>query len=130
MSLYHATKFAVEGFSESLSYELASQNIKIKLVEPGAVETNFGRRENDFYFDDSLSDYKKYNELVRASLAKMGGQTVMASPEFVAEEIYRITTDDSTQLRYIVGEDAKTMIDMREKYGDEPFIQSINARFS
>ncbi|MFP5115320.1 hypothetical protein ACSU64_23500 [Bacillaceae bacterium C204] len=54
----------------------------------------------------------------------------MASPEFVAEEIYRITTDDSTQLRYIVGEDAKTMIGMREKYGDEPFIQSINARFS
>lgn len=130
MSLYHATKFAVEGFTESLYYELASQNIKIKLVEPGAVDTNFGRRETDFYFDDSLIDYKEYYNNVRRALGNMGGHTVMASPEFIAEEIYRITTDDSTQLRYIVGEDAKTMIGMREKYGDEPFIQSINARFS
>ncbi|MED1798158.1 SDR family NAD(P)-dependent oxidoreductase [Brevibacillus porteri] len=42
MSLYHSTKFAVEGFSEALSYELASQNIKVKLIEPGAIHTDFG----------------------------------------------------------------------------------------
>ncbi|MDN4601545.1 SDR family NAD(P)-dependent oxidoreductase [Paenibacillus sp. F6_3S_P_1C] len=38
MSLYHSSKFAVEGFSESVSYELASQNIKVKLIEPGEME--------------------------------------------------------------------------------------------
>lgn len=130
MSLYHATKFAVEGFSESLSFELASQNIKVKLVEPGAVETNFGRRETDFYFDESLKDYKEYNNLVRSALGKMGGNTLMAPPEAVAEAIYQITLEDSPQLRYLVGEDAKTMIGMRENYGDEAFIQSIRTRFS
>lgn len=60
----------------------------------------------------------------------MVGPTVMAAPEAVAEAIYQITLKDSPQLRYIVGEDAKTMIGMREKYGDEAFIQSISTRFS
>lgn len=101
-----------------------------QIVEPGAVKTNFGRRETDFHFDESLRDYKEYNNLVRSAFGKMGGNTVMAAPEAVAEAIYQITLEESQQLRYIVGEDAKTMIGMREKYGDEAFIQSIRARFS
>src|SRR6266853_1980873 len=45
ISLYCASKFALEGFSESLSYELASQNIRVKIIEPGGVlSTNFGKR--------------------------------------------------------------------------------------
>lgn len=49
MSLYHSSKFAVEGFSESVSYELASQNIKVKLIEPGAIHTDFGGRSMEFF---------------------------------------------------------------------------------
>lgn len=45
----HSTKFAVEGFSESVSYELASQNIKVKLIEPGAIQTDFGGRSMEFF---------------------------------------------------------------------------------
>jgi short-subunit dehydrogenase len=45
ISLYCASKFALEGFSEALSYELAALNIAVKIVEPGGVSgTNFGRR--------------------------------------------------------------------------------------
>ena len=48
LSLYCATKFALEGFSEALSYELASQNILVKIVEPGGVlSTNFEKRSGD-----------------------------------------------------------------------------------
>src|SRR6266478_25943 len=48
LSLYCASKFALEGFSESLSYELASQNIIVKIIEPGGViSTNFGKRSGD-----------------------------------------------------------------------------------
>jgi len=48
ISLYHSSKFAVEGFSESVSYELASQNIKVKRIEPGAIQTDFGGRSMEF----------------------------------------------------------------------------------
>lgn len=130
MSLYHATKFAVEGFTESLSYELASQNIKVKLVEPGAVKTDFGRRAMDFYFEESLTDYYGYIDKVRAALGKMGGSSEMTSPESTAEVIYQIAKDESSQLRYIVGEDAKAHIGMREKLGDETFLQSMSKRSS
>ncbi|MEL6863192.1 MAG: SDR family oxidoreductase, partial [Bacteroidota bacterium] len=47
ISLYHSTKFAVEGFSESLRWELAEIGVKVKIVEPGGVATDFGGRSMD-----------------------------------------------------------------------------------
>ncbi|MET3288801.1 UNVERIFIED_CONTAM: short-subunit dehydrogenase [Brevibacillus sp. OAP136] len=47
--LCNSIKIAVEGFSEALSYELASQNIKVKLIEPGAINTDFGGRSMEFF---------------------------------------------------------------------------------
>jgi short-subunit dehydrogenase len=47
ISLYHASKFALEGVSESLAYELSSQNITVKLIEAGGVSTNFSQRSSD-----------------------------------------------------------------------------------
>ena len=67
MSLYHASKFAVEGFSESVSYELASQNIKVKLIEPGAINTDFGGRSMEFFFNDALTDYKPFTTAFRVN---------------------------------------------------------------
>ncbi|WP_281068109.1 SDR family NAD(P)-dependent oxidoreductase [Paenibacillus silagei] len=50
MSMHHSSKFAVEGFSESVSYESASQNIQVKLIEPGAIHTDFGGRSMEFFY--------------------------------------------------------------------------------
>lgn len=127
MSVYHASKFAVEGFSEALSYELAPQNITVKLIEPGAVNTAFGRRPSDFYFDDKLEDYNQYRGQVVQALGKLKAE--MLSPEKVAEVVYLAATDGSSQLRYVVGEDAKALIDLREKSGDERFIMQISQMF-
>ena len=55
LPLYHATKFAVEGFSESLSYELAPFGVKLKIVEPGGVSTDFGTRSLDFQYQPGLA---------------------------------------------------------------------------
>ena len=55
ISLYHSTKFAVEGFSESVHYELAPLGIKVKIVEPDGVATDFGGRSLDFQHDESLT---------------------------------------------------------------------------
>lgn len=127
MSVYHASKFAVEGFSEALSYELAPQNIIVKLIEPGAVNTAFGRRPSDFYFDDKLEDYNQYRGKVMEALGKLKAE--MLSPEKVAEVVYLAATDGTTQLRYVVGEEAKALINLREKLGDEGFVKQISQMF-
>ena len=65
LSLYHASKWAIEGFSESLFYELVAQNIKVKVVEPGNVATDFTGRSLDLLSDPSLNAYATYSETVR-----------------------------------------------------------------
>ncbi|MFF0826447.1 SDR family oxidoreductase [Brevibacillus sp. NPDC003359] len=131
MSLYHSTKFAVEGFSESLSYELASQNIKVKLIEPGAINTDFGGRSMDFYFSESLSDYKPFTDAYLGKLAEMEKDPAFSSsPELVAETIYQAATDGTSKLRYVVGEDANTLINMKDDVGDEQYMKNITEHFS
>ncbi len=71
ISLYCASKFALEGFSESLSYELASQNIVVKIVEPGGViSTNFGKRSGqEALRNASIADYDEFVTRMNAVFA-------------------------------------------------------------
>lgn len=131
MSLYHSSKFAVEGFSESVSYELASQNIKVKLIEPGAIHTDFGGRSMEFFYNDDLTDYKLFTAAFRAKLGDMEKQPAYASPpEMVAETIYQAATDGTSQFRYIVGDDAKMLIQMKENTDEEEYLTNIAQHFS
>ncbi len=113
-SCYNATKWAVEGFSEALQYEVAPFNIKVKLVEPGVVETNF--------FGPSLkttdmSSSPEYTELYQYTDSHMGtGKGI--EPEQVAQIIYQAATDQKSKLRYPVGKDAKMMIWARKILGE------------
>lgn len=59
-SLYHATKWAVEGFSESLQYELEQFNIRVKIIEPGPIKTDFYGRSQEITRNESLSDYNHF----------------------------------------------------------------------
>lgn len=130
MSLYHATKFAVEGFTESLSFELASQNIRLKLIEPGVVKTDFFGRSIDILSDDSLTDYQGYSDKVSAALSNTINSEKESSPELVAEIIYQAATDGTNQLRYIAGEDAKELIKLRKDLGEEAFVEHMTHMFS
>ncbi|GGH21836.1 SDR family oxidoreductase [Paenibacillus segetis] len=130
MSLYHSTKFAVEGFSESLSYELLSQNIKVKLIEPGAIHTDFGGRSMEFFFDDSPTDYKQFTTAFLGKLSEMEKSPTYASPpELVAEAIFQAATDGTSQFRYVVGNDAKMLIQMKEDCDDEEYLRNITQHF-
>ncbi|MCL6602134.1 MAG: SDR family oxidoreductase [Paenibacillus sp.] len=130
MSLYHSTKFAVEGFTESVSYELASQNIKTKLIEPGAIATDFGGRSMDFFFTESLTEYKPFTSAFLGKLADMEKDPAYASQaSLVAETIYQAATDGTSRLRYVVGPDARTLIDMKENSGDEEYMKNITMHF-
>lgn len=67
-SLYHGTKFAVEGISESLSYEVEQFNGKVKIIEPGSIATDFAGRSLDFNNDETLTEYQPIIEKVMLAI--------------------------------------------------------------
>lgn len=94
-SAYHATKFAVEGLSESLRFELAKHGVRVKLVEPGGIRTNFITKGTDWR---SHAAYEPAVEGFRAMSRRLND--ALPGPDRVAEVIYRAATDRSTRLRY------------------------------
>jgi NAD(P)-dependent dehydrogenase (short-subunit alcohol dehydrogenase family) len=92
---YHATKWAVEGLSESLRYELASFNIKVKIIEPGGIKTNFIERGTIWA---EHPEYRAAIDLVKRFSAKIDNS--LPEPEGVAKTIYRAAIDRSDRLRY------------------------------
>jgi NAD(P)-dependent dehydrogenase (short-subunit alcohol dehydrogenase family) len=126
-SLYHGTKFAVEGLSEALSFELEPIGVKVKIVEPGMIKTDFGGRSLDFTNDESLGEYQECVGKVFAAMGPLGESG--ADPMMVAEVIYTAATDGTDQLRYIAGEDAEQIIAQRKAADDATFLQGIRAQF-
>jgi len=129
ISVYAASKFAVEGFSESLSYELESQNIKVKIIEPGYVVTPFYERAAaDFAFDPELEDYKVFQENMNTLFASFGDQKT-ATADDVAKTIYGAVTDNSHTLRYIAGPDLEPLVGLRNSTSDQEYIETMRKQF-
>jgi short-subunit dehydrogenase len=97
-STYHGTKWAVEGFSESLQYELEEFNIRVKIVEPGPIKTDFYDRSQVRASKDGLTAYDRFSDRVFPNLEKAGETAPDGS--VVAETIYEAVTDGSRRLRY------------------------------
>lgn len=122
-SLYHSSKWALEGFSESLQYELAPFNIKVKIIEPGAIKTDFYDRSADFSKPSNTTDYDSYVEKLNKEFAKTGQNG--AKPIEVAKVIYNAATDNSSKLRYTSGLDAAALTNVRKFMPDNVFIKIV-----
>ena len=124
-SLYHGTKWAVEGITESLQYELDPIGIKLRIVEPGAIATDFGGRSLDFNNDESLTEYQgTLGKFMQGMTDAMGN----ASPAVkVAEVIDEAIHGD--KLRYLAGEDAEQMMAARNSMSDEEYLARSKQRF-
>lgn len=125
-SLYHGTKWAVEGITESLQYELDPLGIKLKIVEPGAIATDFAGRSLDFNNDESLTEYQGVVNALMNAMPDMVGNASPASK--VAEVIDEAIHGD--KLRYLVGEDAEQMMQARNTLSDEEYLQMTQERFN
>jgi NAD(P)-dependent dehydrogenase (short-subunit alcohol dehydrogenase family) len=122
-SLYHGTKYAVEGISEALHFEMEPIGTKVKIVEPGMIATDFGGRSFDFSNDESMTEYQG---IVGSLFAALGPMMENASPaSLVADVIYAAATDGSDQLRYRAGEDAEMLLTNRAASDDATFIGGI-----
>ncbi len=122
-SLYHGTKFAVEGISESLHYEMKEIGVKVKIVEPGMIATDFGGRSFDFQAGE-IADYQPIIGALMKQWQNPDNSSSAAS--LVADVIYTAVSDDSEQLRYRAGDDANFLLDSRKKMTDNEFFSMMN----
>jgi NAD(P)-dependent dehydrogenase (short-subunit alcohol dehydrogenase family) len=128
-SIYHATKWALEGWSESMAFELGQFGVGMKTISPGGMR----RMRTDFFtrsFD--TGKHEAYDALVDKVMNVIRDPKQMAtysSPDQIAEVVYEAATDGKDQLRYVAGEDAKATYAMRLKVGDEAFRKGIAQQF-
>ena len=125
-SIYHATKWAIEGWSESMAFELNQFGIGIKTIEPGGIRTDFFARSLD------TGRHPAYDALANKFMGIITDPKQMAtysSPEQIAEVVYEAATDGKDQLRYVAGADAKSMYAMRVQLGDEAFRKAMAQQF-
>jgi NAD(P)-dependent dehydrogenase (short-subunit alcohol dehydrogenase family) len=97
-SLYHATKWGLEGFSEALQFELRPLDIRVKIIEPGPIKTDFYHRSMDLTSNPGLTAYDDY--VARAMPTLQKANDTAPGPEIVARVIYKAVTDGSWKLRY------------------------------
>ncbi|MBK0382433.1 SDR family oxidoreductase [Pedobacter sp. SD-b] len=127
-AIYHATKFGLDGLSESLKYELKQFNIGVKVVAPGGVKTDFATRS----LHTTIAEGEKtpYDETIHKVMAKFGGSNDnYSTPEYIASIIYTAATDGKTQLRYIAGKDAEATYGAWKQTDNESFFDMIEERF-
>ena len=125
-SVYHATKWALEGWSESLAFELAPFNIRVKTVSPGGIKTDFGGRSLDLA---SHPAYGPYMQRVFDVFRDPKRALQQSSAEQIAEVVYEAATGDTDQLRHVAGDDAKALYTQRLEQGAESFRKWIGETF-
>lgn len=122
---YGASKFALEGLSETMRYELSRFGIRIVLIEPGFIKTNLGttnlvRARKTL---DAHSDYSEFYKTVELAMNKMSKDA--GDPTIVAETVYRAISDLKPRMRYAAGSDASRISLLRKLLPDSFIEKSI-----
>lgn len=130
ISLYSASKFALSGFSEALSYELAAVGVQVKLIEPGGVvSTKFGERSAaEASQTENLSDYEEFVGHTMKLFESLRGQR-LASEEQVASVIFEAANDGTDQLRYVATDDIKPLVKARRETSEGEYMALMRGRF-
>jgi len=123
-SAYVSSKFALEGLSESMSYELKQFGIKIVLIEPGVINTNFAFVTPKKALEANSSYSQLMNKLEENLFSTIANGT---PPKDVANVILHSITKESPEHRYLVGNDAVELINARKNSTDEEFEKMIVA---
>jgi NAD(P)-dependent dehydrogenase (short-subunit alcohol dehydrogenase family) len=121
-SVYNASKWALEGWSESMSYDLAQFNIGIKTVAPGGIKSNYMNVMK-------LVQDEAYNAMGERMATGFTDGTLMefSEPEVIAAVVYEAATDGKDQGRYLAGPDAMRTYAKREKQGAEAYRKELTA---
>ena len=121
-SVYHATKWALEGWSESMAFELKKIGVGIKTVSPGGIKTDFLNRSAD------MSSHPAWQQWIEKMFAGIN-EDHFTPAEQIAAVVYEAATDGKENLRYVAGEDAKALYAQRLQVGDEEFRKHMEQTF-
>ena len=122
-SAYVSTKFAIEGLSESIAYELEPFGIKILLVEPGAIRTNFA---NNMVAAKKSHQDSPYSQLMQ-NVAR-GFEHIVegsSSADVVAKVVLKAVTTKNTSFRHLAGKDAETWMKEKSSMSDAEFYKMM-----
>lgn len=123
-SAYISTKFAVEGLSESMAYELEPVGIKVIIIEPGVIRTNiFNSVVVAKKSQDPNSPYTQITQKMASTFEEMMKNA--SSPELVAKVVLEAVTNENPNLRYLAGKDAETWLDAKRNLSDEEFYKMM-----
>jgi NAD(P)-dependent dehydrogenase (short-subunit alcohol dehydrogenase family) len=128
-SAYISTKFAVEGLSESVSYELQPFGIKVVIVEPGVIRTNIvntmvvARKSQD-----PNSPYSQIMQKMANSFE--GLMKNSSSPDLVANVVLNAVKHENPNLRYLAGNDLEQWLEAKRNMSDEEFYKMMNQNFT
>ena len=129
-TLYHGSKWAVEGLSEALHFELIPLGIRVKVVEPGGVATDFAGRSFVFTNNESLAEYQPMVQAMMAAMQSGDNASGQQTPDGVAEVIWEAAHDETGRLRFVSGEGAKELLASRYSFEqDETFLGGMRQRF-
>jgi short-subunit dehydrogenase len=123
-SAYVSTKFALEGLSESMLYEVEPFGIKVILIEPGVIKTNFFNSSVlAKKSQDPNSPYAPLMKGMEDNVNKMmkNGST----PQYVAEVVLDAVTSENPKLRYLAGKDIEQWLEAKKKMSDEEFVNMM-----
>jgi short-subunit dehydrogenase len=120
---YVSSKFALEGLSESISFELDEFGIKVILVEPGVIQTDFFHNLK-VRGNDTKSPYYKLMDK-RIAFLKAAMKNSVSSSDQVANTILHAVNSRDPDMRYVIGNDATNSIHMRNSLSDREFMKWI-----
>ena len=131
LSAYNSTKFALEGLSESMSYELEQFGIRVVIIEPGFIRTNI--MNSSISAKKSLESKSPYFSLMQKVQnyfkSMMDNASSSSPPEEVAKNLLQAITSENPQLRYTVGNDSATIIQAKRTMSDAEFGNLIKQQF-
>ena len=119
-SAYVSTKFAIEGLSESIAYELEPFGIKMVLVEPGFIKTNIGNNiVTAKKSQDAISPYSQLTENMVSFIEH--GLERGSPPDVVAKVVLKAVISENPNLRYLAGKDVEKWMEAKRGMSDEEF---------
>jgi short-subunit dehydrogenase len=117
---YHASKHAIEGWSDCLCLELKEFGINVVVLEPGIIETGFANGVKQHFSTESANG--PYKKLATSYLNAMNNQNFKGSnPKIIADSVIKIINSKKPKTRYLVGQGAKLLVFMRNLLGDKVF---------
>ncbi|WP_427130924.1 oxidoreductase [Pseudarthrobacter sp. S9] len=119
---YHATKFAVEGLSDSLRIELKPHGIGVSIIEPGGTQSKWGAiSAQGLLASSGNGPYAAQAKVMAAALATTDKAALSTTPEVVADAIVHAATSARPKTRYPVGGSARAMLLLRRLLPDRVF---------